>query len=104
MNHQDYVTQRSERDPAFRHEFAIATAELALATAIAERRFALDMTTQELAQSTGISEERIEAIEEGDQILISEVLRLTHFLDIMVAIEPGFRLSASPAARAAAQL
>jgi transcriptional regulator with XRE-family HTH domain len=103
MNHEDYVNRRSEQDPEFRHELALATAELRLATAIAERRMANGMELADLAEIAGISMDRLEAIEDGDRITVIEALVLAHALDMTVAVEPGFRLSATPVARVALQ-
>lgn len=104
MNHQDYVTRRSDRDPEFRRELAIATAELKLATAIAERRMATGIALSDLAMTTGISEERLVAIEDGDAITVSEILAITHVLHLTIDIGPDFRLSAAPAAQAALKM
>ena len=101
MNHQDYIDRRSAKDPEFRQEFAIATAELKLATAIAQRRMAAGITTGELAERAGVPKDRLEAIEEGDDIKIHEVLRIADALDLAVGIEPEFRLSATPVAHMA---
>lgn len=104
MNHQDYVSRRSDLDPKFRQELALATAELQLATAIVERRMTRNIELGDLAERVGIVEDRLEAIEEGDQITIVEALRLAHELDLSIAIEPGFRLNAVSIARVARQL
>lgn len=103
MSHEDYVSRRSERDPEFRQELALATAELQLATAIAERRLASDIELGDLAKRVGIGEDRLEAIEDGDQITIVEALRLAHELDLSIAIEPGYRLFSVSIARVAPQ-
>lgn len=104
MNHQDYVSRRSEEDPEFRQELALATAELQLATAIAERRLAKNLELGDLAQSVGIAVERLEAIEDGDRITIVEALRLAHELDLSIAIEPGFHLFSVSGTRGERQL
>ena len=104
MSHQDYVSRRSESDPEFREELALATAELQLATAIAERRMARELEPGDLAERVGIAEDRLEAIEDGDQITIVEALRLAHELDLSIAIEPGFRLFSVSSTRQARQL
>ena len=103
MNHQDYVGRRGEEDPEFRQELALATAELQLATAIAERRMTRNIELGDLAERVGIAEDRLEAIEDGDQITIVEALRLAHELDLSIAIEPGFRLFSVSITRVARQ-
>ena len=103
MRHQEYIARRSEQDPNFRLELAIATAELKLATAIAERRLSREISVGEVAEATGISVERLEAIEEGDNVTIAEALRIAHALDITIGIEPSFQLSAVPATSVALQ-
>lgn len=91
--HDDYIARRSERDPEFRQELAIATAELALATAIAKHRAEGDMDPSALAEQIGISEERLAAIEEADQISLAEVLKIANVLGMTVSVEPDFHLT-----------
>ena len=104
MNHEDYVSRRSEEDPEFRQDRALAPADLQLATAIAERRMTRNIELGDLAERVGILEDRLEAIEDGDQITIVEALRLAHELDLSIAIEPEFRLFAVSIAQVARQL
>lgn len=94
MKHDDYIARRLEREPEFRQELAIATAELALATAIAKQRTESHVASGDLAERIGVSEDRLAAIEEADQISLAEVLRIANVLGITVSVEPGFRLTA----------
>jgi hypothetical protein len=46
----------------------------------------------QLAQTTGIAEERLEAIEGGESMTLHEVLWLLHALDLSVSIDAHFNV------------
>jgi transcriptional regulator with XRE-family HTH domain len=93
MRHQDYVNERSRREPRFQAERQAAAAELALGEALVLRRHERGVSLADLADVTGISEARLESIEEGDSMTLHEFLWLLHALETGITIEPGFRVS-----------
>jgi transcriptional regulator with XRE-family HTH domain len=93
MSHRDYIADRARREPRFTAERQAAAAELALGDALVRRRHESHLTLSQLAEETGIPEERLEAIEEGESMTFHEVLWLLHALDISLSIEPDFSLA-----------
>ncbi len=98
MRNRDYVAARAAREPRFESDRRVAAAELALAGAIAEHRRSRGADIEHLASVTGISAERLDAIEEGDTINLDEAIWLAHALGLSVTIDPEFRLAVLPAA------
>ena len=96
MSIDSYVQERSAREPRFGNEVAVARSELDLATSLTRWRHNREMTLGQIAEITGMPEERIEAIEEGDAITVSEVLWLAQALNLVVSIGPNFCLTVSP--------
>ena len=101
MDHQRYVAQRSQREPRFASEREAAAAELAVGEAIFGRREELGRSLVELAAMTGIAEERLRALEEGEAMTLHEVLWLAHALDLSVSLGPGFHVVSKALDRAA---
>lgn len=92
MSHRNYVADREQREPRFTVERQAAIAELALGEALVRRRHEWNITLAQLAKQTGISEERLEAIEEGESMTLHEVLWLLHALDVSLTIGTDFDL------------
>ena len=97
MKHEPYVAERTAREPRFADERKAAAAELALGELLVRRRVERDVSLASLAELTGISESRLDDIEAGDGLTLQEVLWLVHPLDLNVAIEAGFAVSATAA-------
>ena len=95
MNIDLYVQERTAREPRFGNEVAAARSELDLATALVQWRHNREMTLGQIAEITGMSEERIEAIEEGDAITVSEIMWLAQALNLVVSIGPNFNVTIS---------
>jgi transcriptional regulator with XRE-family HTH domain len=95
MNHEQYVANRVHRDPRFAFDRAAAAAELEFASVVAEQRHARKMNLETLADETGISIERLGAIEGGETATLSEVLWLAHILDLAISIDSDLRLTAT---------
>jgi transcriptional regulator with XRE-family HTH domain len=93
MSHSDYVSRRSERDPRFEVELQAAAAELAIGEAIVRRWQEREISQPHLAELTGISPERLEAIEAGDTLTLHELIWLAHVLDLSVVIAPNFNVT-----------
>jgi transcriptional regulator with XRE-family HTH domain len=95
MTHmRDYIASRSQREPRFQAEVDAAEAELALAEALAVRRRERKLSLEEVAATTNISVERIEAIESGDGATVNEMLWLLHALDLSISVGPAFSVAA----------
>lgn len=90
MKHKTSMAERSVRDPRFADERKAALAELALGEVLIRRRLERDVSLLELADTTGIPQDRLEAIEAGDSLTLHEVLWLVHALDAPVSIGAGF--------------
>jgi transcriptional regulator with XRE-family HTH domain len=99
MRHRDYVADRTAREPLFENERNAAAAELMLSGAIAARRQSLKVSLEHLANETGIPEDRLEAIEDGESMTLNEALWLLHALDLRTSIDGGFRLVTAPMPR-----
>lgn len=97
MRHEDYVAARTARDPRFADERSIATAELKLSAMVYQRRQALDLSLETLSERTGISTDRLAAIEEGESTTLYETLWLCHALRFSVCVDEKFSLTATPA-------
>lgn len=93
MSHRNYVAAREQREPRFAAERQVAFAELALGEALVRRRHEWSITLAQLAKQTGISEERLEAIEEGESMTLHEVLWLLHALEVSLTIGTDFDLT-----------
>lgn len=102
MKHETYVAERTAREPRFADERKAAAAELRLGELLVRRRVEHDVSIASLAELTGISESRLDDIEAGDGLTLHEVLWLVHVLDLNVAIEAGFAVSATAASQHAA--
>lgn len=96
MRREDYVAVRRSADPRFAGHQAVAKAELAFALALRRRREALNLSYTQLADATAIDPHRLEAIEEGDGVSLSETLWLVHALGISITVEPDFAIASSP--------
>jgi hypothetical protein len=94
MNRQEYVSERSQRDPRFKVEHHAATAELELAEVLARRRRERGVPLAKLSDIAGIPTERLEAIDAGESMTFHEVLWLLRAIETAVTIDPGFRISA----------
>ena len=92
MTHRAYVAERSQREPRFEAERDAAAAELALGELLVRRRDEWNLSLGQVAQTTGIAEERLEAIEEGESMTFHEVLWLLHALDLSVSIDAHFNV------------
>jgi transcriptional regulator with XRE-family HTH domain len=93
MSVQQYVLARSEREPTFGAEVRAAAAELDLGELLAKRRAERGLTLTELAAATGIAEERLELLDEGDAMTLREMLLLLHVLEVSVSFEPSFTVA-----------
>jgi transcriptional regulator with XRE-family HTH domain len=93
MSHRNYVAERGQRDSRFTDERRAATAELVLGEVLARRREEQNISLSQLADATGIPEERLIAIDAGDAMTLHEVLWLLHVLEVSVSIGPGFDLT-----------
>jgi hypothetical protein len=92
-----YIQERSAREPRFAHEVAVARSELDLATSLVRWRHDRRLTLGQIAELTGMTEERVQAIEDGGGMTVSEVLWFAQALNIVVSISPNFCLTLSPA-------
>lgn len=92
MSHQDYIADRTRREPRLQAEIAAAEAELAVGELIVNRRREHGMSLAEIAEMSGITLSRLEAIEEGDALTLHELLWLLHALDLSVAFDQDFHI------------
>lgn len=60
--------------------------------AIFGRRDGQGVSLAELAAMTGIAEERLQALEEGESMTLHEVFWLIHALPLSVSSDPGFHV------------
>jgi hypothetical protein len=93
MSHRDYIADRERREPRFAAERQVAAAELTLGEALVHRRHQWNLTFAQLAEQTGIPEDRLEAIEEGESMTFHEVMWLLHALEVSLSIGPDFDLA-----------
>jgi len=92
MSHRNYIVNRGQREPRFTVERQAAAAELALGEALVRRRHEWGSTLAQLAEQTGIAEERLEAIEEGESMTFHEVLWLLHALEVSMSADAVDRM------------
>jgi hypothetical protein len=92
MGLQDYVEVRDARDPGFEAEVRAAEAEMVLGEALARRREEHGLALAQLADTSGIPEARLAAIEAGEAMTLHEVLWLLHALEMSVSIGADFRI------------
>jgi transcriptional regulator with XRE-family HTH domain len=79
-----------------RQERSNLSRQVRLAIPIAERRISAGVSVHDLAERVGTPEERIEAIERGEDITVAEAIRIAHVLDMAVAIEPDSGTPSGP--------
>lgn len=96
MNHVDYIAARTEREPRFADERAVAAAELEMNGFLEQRREALKIPLHRLAEMTHITQERLEAIAEGETMTLREALWLCHELRLSVLIGHEFEIRPIP--------
>jgi transcriptional regulator with XRE-family HTH domain len=90
---QEYVRARNKREPTFAAEIRAVAAELALGEALAKRREEIGLSLDQLAITTGIEEDRLVAIDEGEAMTLREALLLLHAQEVSVSVEHDLTVS-----------
>jgi transcriptional regulator with XRE-family HTH domain len=93
MSHRDYIADRIRREPRFQAELEVAEAELAIGELLVNRWHEKNLSIAQLMELTGISQERLEAVEAGDSMTLHEVLWLLHALDVSISIDQDFHVA-----------
>ena len=93
MRHRDRVAARKATDPDYDTNRRLVRARMELGNALFERREALGLSIEALAERSGVPARRLDMIEEGDAPSITELQRLCRALSTRVVVDPDLRLS-----------
>jgi transcriptional regulator with XRE-family HTH domain len=87
MQHEEYIEEQMDADPRFGTRLAVAQACLNFSETIEWERSQRRISAEQLAQETGLTEDRIAAIEEGETPSLEEVLLLSSVLHLDIVFD-----------------